>query len=204
MAVPAGFNRVYAQVQGALTVDKFWAAVKRGRSFATSGPILTLSLDDAVPGDTLEFESGARFRVAARLRSIYPIDTLELIYNGQVAHRLSLKGRTPIPVLDLTPSWSITPRRSGWVAARALYRAPDGRLRQAHTSPIYLAVDGKPIAFKNDAEYMIRWVDKLLGIAAQPERYRSDADRDQTLEVYNRARQFYQGIAETASKVWGD
>ncbi|MFK7822141.1 MAG: hypothetical protein AB8G99_25825, partial [Planctomycetaceae bacterium] len=42
MPLPAGYNRTYAHVDGEFTADKMWASVKAGRTFATSGPMLSL------------------------------------------------------------------------------------------------------------------------------------------------------------------
>ena len=87
------------------------------------------------------------------------------------------------------------PKRSGWVAARCLFRSPDGRLRQAHTSPVYITVDGKPIASRQDAEFMIRWIDRLLGVSEKPGRYSSDEQRAEVQAMFHKAKQVYQNIA---------
>jgi len=34
-AMPTGFNRAYAKIDGPLTAEKMWTAIKSGRSFAT-------------------------------------------------------------------------------------------------------------------------------------------------------------------------
>ena len=79
--------------------------------------------------------------------------------------------------------------------ARALFRAPDGLLRQAHTSPVYIAVDEKPTAYADDARYMLRWIEVLEGIArAHPERFPNATAKREVVETYNEARLRYRQI----------
>ncbi|MFC7584915.1 CehA/McbA family metallohydrolase [Nonomuraea antimicrobica] len=50
---PPGWERVYARVDGPLSVSSFAEAVRRGRTFATTGPWLELDVDGHGPGDTI-------------------------------------------------------------------------------------------------------------------------------------------------------
>ena len=100
---------------------------------------------------------------------------------------------------------TVSPKRSGWVAARALFRAPDGFLRQAHTSPIYLSIDDRPAASKDDANYMLRWIDQLATIAtSHADHFPDDQTRQATLEIYAEARAKYEHVIEQAQLRWGD
>jgi len=213
MAVPLGYSRTYAKLDGPLTEANYLAAIHAGRTFATSGPMLILTADGLDCGSEIRYSTatGKPIRIETRLRSIQPIDSLELIANGKVIKNVNLKDRPPSPVLrkesrglEESIVLAFEPRRSGWVAARAIFTAPDGRLRQAHTSPIYITVDGKPTASKIDAEYMIRWIDRLVQVADKPGRYKSDTERSQVQALYRQARQKYQDIARQAAESWGD
>ncbi|MBE1593050.1 CehA/McbA family metallohydrolase [Nonomuraea angiospora] len=62
---PPGWARVYAQVEGALTARSFAAAVRAGRTFATTGPWLELSVAGHGPGHVLQAREGQRVRVTA-------------------------------------------------------------------------------------------------------------------------------------------
>ena len=53
---------------------------------------------------------------------------------------------------------------SGWLAVRAGGPAhPDhpAATLYGHTSPVYLDVPGKPVSAKADAEYFLKWIDRL-------------------------------------------
>ncbi len=208
MSSPHGYNRTYARIDGPLTEEKYLRALQNGYTFATSGPMLFLTVDDQEPGDTFRlFDEQARkpLQVKVELLGIEPIDTLELVQNGQVIRQVNLKEVQPKPFLNASLKMTIEPKRSGWVAARAVYKNPtNGRLRQAHTSPIYFIIDSRPIAFKKDAEYMMRWVDRLLETSREPNRYKNDAERQEVQDIFRQARGIYEDISTTAAKVWGD
>jgi hypothetical protein len=203
MAVPMGYNRVYAKVEGTFTAEKYWAAVKRGNSFATSGPMLTMTVNDQPMGATIRLSSSdnSPLDVKIRLRSSDQVDAVQLVNDGRVVAERMLD---PNSGDDLNLNWPLALSRSGWVAARALFHAPDGRLRQAHTSPIFVEVDSQPIAYRDDAEYMIEWIDRLIKVAEQPNRFPSSADQQSTVSVYRSAQKVYRDIAVTADQVWGD
>jgi len=199
MPVPLGYSRTYARLDGPLTEADYLDAIRRGRTFATSGPMLILTADGRDCGSELPYE-GKPIELQARLRSVESIDRMEFIVNGQVVETVRLQGQTPSPVLDITAEYAWTPERSGWAAARAIYSGPEGRLRQAHTSPVYATVDGKPTASKRDAEFMIRWIDRLKQVANQPGRYENDQQRQEVLEKFSQARDIYDQIAHKAVK----
>ncbi len=214
MPVPLGYSRTYAKLDGPLTEANYLDAIHAGRTFATSGPILTLTADGLGCGSQIRYSmnagkpadrvAGKPISVRAELRSIQPVDSLELIANAKVIKKLDLKSRSPSPVLEELIVSAFEPQRSGWVAARAIFTGPDGHLRQAHTSPVYITVDGKPTASKANAEYMIRWIDRLLQVADKPGRYKTDTERSQVQALYQQARQKYQDIARQAAEFWGD
>ncbi len=204
MAVPLGYSRTYAKLDGPLTEASYLAAIHAGRTFATSGPMLILTADGLGCGSEIRRSASSKpIQIKAELLSILPIDSLELIANGKVIKSVNLKGRSASPVLEESIAMAFEPRRSGWVAARAIFTAPDGRLRQAHTSPVYITVDEKPTASKTDAEYMIRWIDRLVQVADKPGRYKTDEERSQVQALYQQARQKYQDISRQASELWG-
>lgn len=206
MPTPLGYNRTYAKIDGPLSEESYLTAIRAGRTFATSGPMLLLTVDRHPIGDKIDWTTGHSkpLHIRAELRSIQPIDSLEILHNGQVIQKLDLAGLIPSQVFKRVLETDLTPRRSGWVAARAIFKDTDNHLRQAHTSPVYITVDGKPTAFKRDAEYMVRWIDALLELSKRPDRYQSDADRAEAQALFRKARHVYEELAQTASKMWGD
>ena len=206
MPVPLGYNRTYAKLDGPLTEANYLKAVRASRTSATSGPILILTADGLDSGAEIHYRT-ARSRpvlIKAELRSIQPVDSLELIANGKVIKKINLRDRLPLPLLKETTAMEFRPRRSGWVAARAIFNSNDGHLRQAHTSPVYITVDGKLTASKRDAEHMILWIDRLLDISKKPGRYQSGSERTEVQVIFQKARQIYEKIARRAVELWAE
>lgn len=206
MPVPAGYNRVYARVDAPLTPQKFWHAIKTGRSFATSGPMVFLTVDEAQPGEALRYPTNgtAPLRIAIETQSIDALESLELIHNGHVIRQYWLQDQSPDPVLAFRASVDHIPTRSGWYAARVRYQNPTGHQRQAHTSPVYLIHEDRPTAFEGDAQYLIEWVNRLIEIAQEPNRFPSAQVRDDVIHTYLRARAKYETIARLARTTWCD
>ena len=206
MAVPLGYGRTYAKLDGPLSEAGYLNAIRGGRTFATNGPMLVLTANGLDSGAEIKYSMSDNepIWIKADLRSIQRIDSLELLYNGKVIKRVALEDEAPSPVLRESIGLGLKPLRSGWVAGRATFSSPDGHLRQAHTSPVYVTVDGKPTVSKTDAEYMIRWIDSLIEVSNKPDRYESDEQRTQTQAVFKEARNVYEDIARKAVKVWGN
>jgi hypothetical protein len=207
MPSPLGYNRTYAKLTGPLNEQNYLEAIRHGRTFATSGPILFLSAEDKIPGDSIFISSqnGEVIHGKMDLGSIDPIRILNLIHNGEIVQQFEFDNRSVKIPYSKVIEFELQPERSGWIAAQAVYRnSGNGQLRQAHTSPIYVLVDQKPIAFKKDAEFMIRWVDKLVTINQTQRQYHSELEKGTVLELYMKARKTYTEIAAKAERIWND
>ncbi len=207
MPVPAGFHRVYAHVEGTLTVDGIWDAIRSGRSFATTGPMLFLTANDQPVGSSLDFDGSesAEVAVQVKVQAIEALESLELIHDGYLVASIDLRDRAPRPTLEADLNHRLSVQRSGWIAARAFYRAPDGLLRQAHTSPIYVSIGGKPTASADDARYMMRWIQHLRRIAeTSADHFPDDEARLGVLANYAEAEGRYREILDEAQQHWGD
>jgi len=143
--------------------------------------------------------------IRTAVRSIQRLESLQIIHDGRIVASRDLLTESPDPIVKAQLEVTLTPKRSGWFASRALFRAPDDLLRQAHTSPVYVSVDEKPAASAEDGRYMLRWIDHLAAIAkSQPDRF-PDADAQQSvLTIYSEARSRYEQIIEDAQHHWGD
>jgi TolB protein len=158
---PVGMNRVFVQSGGPLEHRRWLAALKAGRSFATNGPLLELSVNGEGLGAEVALpERGGEVTARVRLRSIVPVDHLELVRNGEVVRTIPLAGdRTSAETTLRVPV-----DRSGWILLRARSeRAIEPVLDlfpYATTSPVYLAVGGRPARSRADAEYFMAWIDR--------------------------------------------
>jgi Tol biopolymer transport system component len=180
---PVGTDRVYVQAGLPLDRARWYGALKAGKSFATNGPLLWFTLAGTGIGGELSLPAGVH-RVAAKvsLRSIVPLDHLELIGNGAVAARVPLRGdRTSA---DTTITVEI--KQSGWYLLRAYAdraRAPVLDIYPfGTTSPVYVSVAGHPVRSPADATYFLRWLDRLDAAAAAHPGWNSSQEKREVLD----------------------
>jgi len=91
-AVPVGLYRTYARLDEEFSYEAWCRAVRSGRTFLSGGPLVTLSVDGCEPGGTVELSGAGTVSVRAEVRSIFPLDSLEVVRNGEVVMRAEAGG----------------------------------------------------------------------------------------------------------------
>ena len=115
-----------------------------GRTFVTNGPLLTLTVAERDPGSVHVIPTdGKMLRVCAEVRSMTPVDQLEILSNGRILAAKEASGNRQAALLDIETNVT----ESGWLAARCWSRERllDGQVVFAHTSPVYCLVEGRPL-----------------------------------------------------------
>lgn len=163
-----GWLRTYALLDKDSPFNyKNWTeAVRAGRTISTTGPLLDLYVDGRHIGDTIQMGSdGGMVEIRAVARSFWPLKKLEIVYNGRtVASTRSVKGENLLKIKD-----KIRIDRSGWLAARCQggpalrYGRPFDttlkRIRNAHTSPVYIKCGDTRAFDEPAAEHMLALVE---------------------------------------------
>ena len=193
---PVGLNRVYVEVpKGALAIEPWLENLKRGRTFATNGPLLKFSLGDQPIGGEVQLAAGThQVRFKAWLRSIVPVDQLEIICDGKLARDLKLADRRDTADEEGTIPISST----GWCLLRAstdkgVYPVLD-QYAYATTSPIYITVAGSKPQPSDDAVYFVAWIDQLIAGAEANKDWNTDAEKATVLEQLSQARKVYETL----------
>ena len=191
---PPGSARTFARIDGSLTVASWLDAVRRGRTFMSTGPLLLLDVEGKQPGDEIT-DAPAELRVRAEATSIAPIDSLQILVNGQVVR--TVRGRDPTRI---TFQGGVPMPRGGWIAARVLgpasgYFGDDYAF--AHTSPVYVVRAGQTFVDRADVQFLTRTVDAIW-TRVEGARWRSVAERDQFRAAVDSARAGYARIAASA------
>jgi TolB protein len=184
-ATPAGYDRVYVRLgKGKLDYPAFMAALKKGRSFSTNGPIVDLVVDGAYgPGDRIAVERPEEHRFQARGRSRGPLESLELVVDGAVV--ASRKGQD---ARELTLDKTLRLDRSSWAAVRAFEKSERSEVF-AHTSPVYFTRKGKPVVVPSSVRDLLQKIDSLIASTEKLDGFRDERHRKETLDVYREARQ---------------
>jgi TolB protein len=176
-----------------LDMDAWFAGLRAGRAFVTTGPLVELTVNGMLPGEEIALpRGGGEVTVEARVRSITPLEKVSLLFNGEEVETIPLSADRKS--VDFRKS--LRPTRSGWYHLRAegnpADRFPlDAGYAQAFTNPIWIKVGGQPVRSRPAAEYAIKWIDKLQEMAAAWPAWRSQREKDHVFAQFEEARQVY-------------
>lgn len=164
--VPAGFGRVYAQVPGEFTYQKWRDALLAGRSFVTTGPLLQFTFNDQPAGQTLRADAnGASVRVAGTVSSLSPIDRVEIVVNGNIAKTIKGGSRNGAKVSSYEEKIdeTIAVKSTSWVAVRCFESRPGNRVRFAHSAPVFVEIPGthQPL-YKDEIEHFVERIEREI------------------------------------------
>ena len=214
---PVGMNRVYAMVGGgaaaawavtgadaaaganagaehdAARVSAWLDAFRHGRTLATNGPLLGLTVEGQAPGSEIQIHSSGESTLHYKgfLRSIVPIDHLELLMNGKVVRTINpTKNRT---TADFEGSTKV--EGNGWLLVRAWN---DGAVPEVFdiypygtTNPVFFRTEGAATHCGADGDFFLKWLDRLKGAAAEHPGYNTPAEREETLKEISAAREVF-------------
>ncbi len=189
-----GGQRVYVHVPGRFDYQGWVDNYKAGHSFATNGPILRFAVDGKGPGDELRRAGPGSVSAEISATSMTPFETLELVANGKVVATARPDGDRKSA--RLRASYNL--EHSAWLAARA--RGPYHRYLTndtfvyAHTSPIYCLVGGEKIGNREDAEFFVQWIDKLIAMASTRGKYASEAQKEEVIALFRKGRAYYEAV----------
>ena len=187
--MPVGGVRTYAYIGDDELSHVSWSdAVRAGRTYTTSGPLMDFTVEGLRPGDELTLpESGGSVHVTATATCAMPINKLEIVFNGKVIAQTSSKDGEKMLAIDE----SIDLPGSGWIAARAVSDHVAWHVWPvnfaAHTSAVYVKAGKTDVFDAALGEYLIttmqggvEWLDTLAT--------RADAERHATIrKVYTDA-----------------
>lgn len=134
-----GAARSYVQVDGPFSIDAWFEGLRRGRTFVSNGPLLSLDVDGAGMGGELRVEAGrtVEVRASARLNpGLDRLDRLELVAHGRVV--ASVTSASGAETLTLTHR--LQPSHGLWLAVRAYGQG----VAVAHSAPVYVRVGADP------------------------------------------------------------
>jgi hypothetical protein len=172
--VALGSMRTYARLRDGdeFNVGNWVEAVRAGRTFVTTGPILRLEVEGQQPGAIIDHaEPGQTVEIVATFYSLGPFQSpMRVGANGDMQLEVNGNGGATYPVgPDETGIGFVTGKSivridgPSWIALRVW--AQNGRVF-AHTSPVFIRVGGKmPVNAEVSRQYAERlgrtvdWVD---------------------------------------------
>jgi hypothetical protein len=202
---PVGYNRAYVRCKENTSLEDYYEALKQGRNFVTNGPVIFLEVDDQYkPGDTIALdEHGGSVKAKVSVIADWPLTEVALIVNGDVM-RFPVRHEQAYPVrMEFEKTMTID--HGAWIAARCrvrddflndrelqAYRNTDVpwhqkpcRLRFAHTSPVYVTVNGEYAAVADSIREGLMMLDAFADYA---NRHAGDGHRDTIIKATADAR----------------
>jgi len=187
---PPGWARVYAHLgDRPLSVEAFKQAIRDGRTVVTNGPWLTFTAAGRGPGQVIDARVGERLAVTAavvgadRLTIVGPDGVLAETGDERLSCTVEVEGPT-------------------WVAAVA--RGPAAGLAPsglAHTTPVYVDVDGTRVARAAAADWCLGLIDGLQRLLVEHGAFHP-AHRERRLADYaallDTGRRYYRGVRAAA------
>jgi hypothetical protein len=159
--------------ESALNYESWFAAMKAGHTFVTTGPMLLLKANGHLPGDAFDIAPGARIEITAEALG-QGVQKVEIIGHGK-----TLATGTNRAAVSITPTHGL------WIAARC--EAGPGQV--AHTTPVYVTVNGdgfqNPETARRNVGLSEEWLSEVeqdlaspqQNVGAQATRFRSQLER---------------------------
>ncbi|HUV35703.1 MAG TPA: CehA/McbA family metallohydrolase [Patescibacteria group bacterium] len=202
---PLGVFRTYAYIGGdSLTYDRWLRAVTAGRTFVTNGPFITsFTVAGRTMGETVFLGHGCReVPCSISITCASPLERAEIVMNGCVIGTLPLGGTR----CSADTSFNLTVDHSAWLAARVYgvntHWLPERDSLFAHTSPIYISIDGERIATRpEDASYFVDWISDLESLARSEGYWPGIIDSVHAFDEFAAAKQFYTMLSDVSTAV---
>jgi hypothetical protein len=160
--------------------------------------MLTMTVNGNAPGAIVELHRAAMVHVDVVVDSLIPVNTIEVIMNGEVVAASKFTDDTVHR--ELTARVKVA--KGSWIAARAwsdrmfTYQSfppyiPPMR-HFAHTSPVYFTTDGGGAHSKQALRELLAEVDQVIEWTNTKASFVEDAQRLEMLELFRKGRQVYE------------
>ena len=159
--MPVGGVRTYANLgDEEFTFANWGKAIRAGRTFTTSGPIIFLDVEGKTLGDEIKQTGrGGSIEIHARAIGVHPLHELQIVVNGQVVASETIANGDE----SITLKTHVHISRTSWIAARCMSRHKMFHcwhtFMVAHTSPVYVKVGDDALFNATDATYMLTLMD---------------------------------------------
>ncbi|MBL8267246.1 CehA/McbA family metallohydrolase [Steroidobacter sp.] len=184
-----------------LDADAWFEGLRKGRAFVSTGPLVELTVNDRIPGEDVKLPAaGGEVSIVARVQSITPLESVTLVWNGEVVEKIPLSRDRKGAQLNK----KLKVARSGWYHLRAegnpKERYPlDADFAQAFTNPVWVTVGEQPVRNAAAATYGMNWIDKLRQMAEVWPGWRSQQEKDHVFAQFDEARAVYKKFRDEAT-----
>ncbi len=185
-SIPVGGVRTYAHLDddGPLTHERWRNAIKAGRTFTSTGPLMDFTVEGLPSGGSLTLSDGGTVEIAAAARSALPFTRLEVVANGRIIADTGTDASGRSASLHVRHEIN----ESCWLAARCygeidLWHNWVNKVA-AHTSPVYVTVGGREVFSPSDAAYVLTLIEGGITYLNEIASYRDEAKRARHIRIF--------------------
>ena len=198
---PVGLLRTYVMSDTGPDHGAFLKEIREGRTFATNAPLLDFSIGGHAVGNEIILPEGHHtLEATVSVRSIVPLDHVEIVGNGEVVAAIELSG----DATSADATRAIALERSGWYVLRAWAERATHPILDlypfATTSPIYVRVGDGMVRSERDARFFITWVDRLIEAAETHGTWNMPDERVAVMSDLKKARAIFETRSVISSR----
>jgi hypothetical protein len=182
------FSRVYARMRDQQVTPKTWLdALKAGRSMATNGPLLKLSVDGKDIGDMINLEKPRTVAIEASAIGRHNFGQLALVHNGKVIKTQPAASKDGGYTAQLSLKLPID--EPGWLAVRIDTQTKNefDQLLFAHSSPVYIDLAGKRVFNLEAARALLKQLEEARADIRAKGKFSSPDTQEKLLAIYEQA-----------------
>jgi hypothetical protein len=188
-----GPERTLVKAEAGDSAYEAWAnGIRRGAVVITNGPLLEFEVDRETSGKIFAW-SGDSKQVEATATAVFyrPIRKVELIMNGKLVGVAEGDGQQR----EVTIGLKTKIMESSWIAARAKTVSYPGEPEiWAHTNPVYLLKDGKPVYIKRDRDALrARWAEEVEYYKTAGLQFEKESQRQELMQMANETLRLLEG-----------
>lgn len=178
------FSRVYAKVDGELTIKSWLEALKAGRNVATNGPLLRMTVDGKAIGEVLKLDKAKTLTVEAEGIGRPDFGLLQLIHNGKVVQEARPTRKDGGYSAKFGRDVKIT--EPGWFAVRVESKARNEleQILYAHSSPCYVEFEGRGRFDLDAAQALLKRIEEAKEAIAAKGTFSGDKAKSKLLAIY--------------------
>jgi TolB protein len=181
-----GSVRTFVYTGPKFTATAWLDALRRGRTFFSTGPLLVFQVNDQLPGGAIHLPpEGGEVEIQARCQAWMPVTKLVIYRNGVILRELK-------PGEPFRERVRVT--ESGWYSLYAEgppHRDLDAAWPQAATNAIRVYVGNGRIRDPESSRYFLRWIDKLQTLAAAWPWWRTEGEKQHVFAQFDEASKIY-------------
>lgn len=188
---PVGMNRIFLNTDS-ISKTAINTSIREGRSFVTNSALLGLHVNGKAPGDIVSSYAKQTVKVDVSMRSIAMMNKLELVQNGVVIKSFDLTNGAK----NFDASFDLDLKNDGWIVLRAYNNQAQKEILDIYpyvtTNPIWLKGYGALPNNKQDADYFIGWLDRVLDATQQRKTdFNTLQEYQETINYIQKARDAY-------------